>query len=135
MIKKLAQLTAAALITTTPLNVKAYSDDYSNLKSYSNIENSIAQVSPDLFDRNTWETRLYTVTNCVIERCGEYRIPDTIFDYLRIANGTSGDGNHQAGEYLDDGDVRSIAWWNRVISSSEMIDIVNTLNVKGMLIV
>lgn len=80
--------------------------------------------------------QLHTVTfNSITWRAQATGVMDALFDYLRMANGTNGDSNHQSGEYLANGDIRSIAFWDRSISDNEAMDIINTLDVKGMLIV
>jgi len=55
--------------------------------------------------------------------------------YFRLARGTSGDNNHQDFEYLDDGDVRSVAVWGKKLTQSTMKSICDTLDNKGALIV
>jgi len=81
-------------------------------------------------------TKLYIVTpDTVTEKTSTFDIPDDISDYLRIARGTAGDGNHQDTEYLADGSIRSIAIWNKELSENEMKDIAYILDIKGMLLV
>ena len=87
-------------------------------------------------DRATWKTKLFTVTNAVVtEVINIDNIPDSIFDYLRMANGTTGDANHQAGEYADNADISFIGFWSRILSDNEKMDIANTTDVNGMLLV
>ena len=84
---------------------------------------------------NTTST-MYTVTSTAsTQRLTLNRVPDIVFDFLRIARGTSGDGNHQDNEYLSDGSVRSISFWNRVLSTNEMQDVCDVLDVKRLLVV
>ena len=71
----------------------------------------------------------------VTQRTFHYRVPSHFWNYLRMANGTVGDSNHQSGEYLANGDIRSIAVWTRRLSNAELVDLMKTLDTKGMLIV
>ena len=71
----------------------------------------------------------------VTQRTFHSRVPSHFWNYLRMANGTVGDSNHQSGEYLANGDIRSIAVWDRRLSNAELVDLMKTLDTKGMLIV
>jgi len=81
-------------------------------------------------------TYLYDVTgstaNTRIIRSG---VPNSDGASFRIARGYPGDSNHQDYEYADDMYIRSVAWWNRVLTDAEMIDIVTKLDVDGEYIV
>ena len=77
-------------------------------------------------------TTLYTCTSSTrTERCFLNGTPGTAAAYTRLARGTSGDANHQDYEYLDNGEVRSIAIWNRVLTEQEMKDICAKLDNDG----
>ena len=71
----------------------------------------------------------------ITERTQVWSVPDAAGAYLRVGRGTSGDSHHQDNEYMDDGEVRSFAVWDRVLTDSEMTNIVNVLDNKGKLIV
>ena len=83
-------------------------------------------------DRDTWLTSLYTCTSTTRTlRASDYKIPDNQAAYTRLGRGSSGDSNHQDYEYMDDGEVRSLWVWNRVLSEAEMKDICNVLDNSG----
>jgi len=87
-------------------------------------------------DRGVWKTTLYTCTSAIrTERTYQWAIPDNQAANTRLARGASGDANHQDYEYLDDGEVRSIAVWGRILTESEMKDICGILDNDGGLIV
>ena len=62
-------------------------------------------------------------------------VPDANGIYTRLARGTSGDANHQDYEYLDNGDVRSIAIWQKALTPTEMKSICDIIDNDGGLIV
>lgn len=87
-------------------------------------------------DRDSWQTKLYTCTSTTLtERTSTWDIPDDKGVFMRVGRGASGDSNHQDFEYMDNGEVRSIAVWNRVLTESEMKDICSVLDNDGSLIV
>ena len=87
-------------------------------------------------DRSAWKTSLFTCTSSTRTlRTSQWEIPDNQASYTRLGRGSSGDANHQDFEYMDNGEVRSIAVWGRVLSQNEMTDICTILDTDGGLIV
>jgi len=60
-------------------------------------------------------------------------LPSADASYTRLARGASGDSNQQNYEYLDDGEIRSLAIWNKALTQTERINICKKLN-SGYLI-
>jgi hypothetical protein len=88
-----------------------------------------------VINNDDWYTRLFTVTpTAVTQRTTVWDNPDNKAEFFRIARGTSGDGNHQETEYMDDGYIGQIGIWAGVKSSAEMMDMADKFS-KGMLIV
>lgn len=63
-----------------------------------------------------------------------YTAPTT-GQFFRVGRGAVGDSNHQDNEYLEDGSVRSVAVWSRVLLDSELQAIADSLDVDGGLLV
>ena len=90
------------------------------------------------YDYNAWKVELYEVdTSTATNRITLWSMPSwgATAQFFRIGRGASGDSNHQDDEYLDDGEVRSVAIWNRVLDTSEMVEIVKVLDTDGGLLV
>lgn len=78
---------------------------------------------------------LYVVTgSSIINQITNSALPSRKGRWLRIGRGASGDSNHQDNEYLDDGEVRSVAIWNRVLTESEMQGVCSALESGGLIV-
>ena len=88
------------------------------------------------YDYNNSVARLYETTSSTDTlRITNYNMPSNNASYFRVGRGSSGDANHQDDEYMDDGEVRSIAIWDRELSSAERKSIADKLDNDGGLIV
>ena len=83
-------------------------------------------------DRTSGWVRLYDLSSgSAVQRINRTTLPNADGDATRFGRGASGDGHHQDNEYMADGDIRSVAIWERALSTSEMEDIADFLDNEG----
>ncbi|RLC78696.1 MAG: hypothetical protein DRI61_09450 [Chloroflexi bacterium] len=86
-------------------------------------------------DTSAGRTYLYECDDTTrTQRATRPQVPSSVAQYIRIARGTAGDANHQDDEYMDDGEIRSIGCWSRILSEATMKNICDALDNDGVLL-
>jgi hypothetical protein len=116
--------------TNIQLEVNGVIKTWTNCLPFNEFKVLFVTVNPP-YDK----TVLLDVTSTTVTKVIDFH--DTIRSkgiYFRLGRGASGDANHQDYEYMDDGAVRTVGIWDRILSDAQMTDIVTNFESGGLLV-
>jgi hypothetical protein len=121
--------------TTGQINTQGAVDSWTSATPFNEIKTLFL-----VCDRTAGWIRLYDLSSgSAVQRINRTTLPNADGDAIRFGRGSSGDGHHQDNEYLgtatDPGYIRSVAVWERALSTSDMEDISDFLDNQGGLLV